>query len=118
MGRGTSRRRAAATQRRRRNYMLYPGLSGAGSAVVAIVFAALISSNGSTGNPAAEFDGSAKDFSFALNQGGQELDGKKLNLAELRRTPVVLNFWAGLCPLAALKCRTSSDFMKRPSMMW
>ncbi len=113
MARSKSRRRVvaaqAATQRRRRNYMLYAGLGGAGLVVVAIIFATLISSNGSAGNAVAEDDGLAKDFSFTLYQGEQELGGEKLNLAELRGKPVVLNFWAGLCP----PCRAEMPDLQR-----
>lgn len=113
MARSKSRRRVvaaqAATQRRRRNYMLYAGLGGAGLVVVAIILATLISSNGSAGNAVAEDDGLAKDFSFTLYQGEQELGGEKLNLAELRGKPVVLNFWAGLCP----PCRAEMPDLQR-----
>ncbi len=113
MSRSKSRRRAAvaeaATQRRRRNYMVYAGLGGAGLVAVAIVFAIFISSNGSTGISVAEDDGLAKDFSFTLYQGEQELGGEKLNLAELRGKPVVLNFWAGLCP----PCRAEMPDLQR-----
>lgn len=40
----------------------------------------------------------AADFSFTLYQGESELGAKELNLSDLRGQPVVLNFWAGLCP--------------------
>ena len=113
MARSKSRRRVvaaqAAAQRRRRNYILYAGLGGAGLVVVAIIFATLISSNSSAGNAVAEDDGLAKDFSFTLYQGEQELGGEKLNLAELRGKPVVLNFWAGLCP----PCRAEMPDLQR-----
>ncbi len=112
MARGKSRRRAvaqAATQRKRRNYMLYGGLGGAALVAALIVIVTLISSNGSIGNTAAEDDGLAKDFSFTLYQGEQELGGEKLNLAELRGKPVVLNFWAGLCP----PCRAEMPDLQR-----
>ncbi len=111
MSRSKSRRRAApaqlATQRRRRSYVLYGGLSGA--VLVAIVVVALLSSNGPSGNPAAEDDGLATNFSFTLYQGEQELGGEKLNLADLRGKPVVLNFWAGLCP----PCRAEMPDLQR-----
>ena len=113
MSRVKSRRRAAAaevaTQRRRRSYMVYAGLGGAGLVGLAIVFAIVISSNSSTGNTVAEDDGLAKDFSFTLYQGEEELGGEKLNLAELRGKPVVLNFWAGLCP----PCRAEMPDLQR-----
>ncbi len=113
MAKAKSRRRAvaaqAATQRKRRKNMIYAGLGGAGLAVALVVILSLISTNGSTGNPAAEDDGLAKDFSFTLYQGEQELAGEKLNLAELRGKPVVLNFWAGLCP----PCRAEMPDLQR-----
>ena len=40
----------------------------------------------------------AADFSFTLYQGEAELGAKELNFSDLRGKPVVLNFWAGLCP--------------------
>ena len=40
----------------------------------------------------------AADFSFSLYQGEAELGARELNIADLRGKPVVLNFWAGLCP--------------------
>ena len=40
----------------------------------------------------------AADFSFTLYQGEAELGARELNIADLRGKPVVLNFWAGLCP--------------------
>ena len=38
------------------------------------------------------------DFSISLYQGGDELGAENLPLSNLRGQPVVLNFWAGLCP--------------------
>lgn len=40
----------------------------------------------------------APDFAFTLFQGQQELGGAKLNISDLQGKPVILNFWAGLCP--------------------
>ena len=40
----------------------------------------------------------AADFTVNLYQGEDELGLASLNLSELRGRPVVLNFWAGLCP--------------------
>ena len=40
----------------------------------------------------------APNFSFTLFQGEDKLGGEELDLAQLRGTPVILNFWAGLCP--------------------
>ncbi|MCI0846078.1 MAG: TlpA family protein disulfide reductase [Chloroflexi bacterium] len=40
----------------------------------------------------------APNFTFTLYQGEGELGASELDLAQLRGEPVVLNFWAGLCP--------------------
>ena len=40
----------------------------------------------------------AADFSLTLYQGEGKLESQILNLSDLRGQPVVLNFWAGLCP--------------------
>ncbi len=38
------------------------------------------------------------DFAFTLYQGQEELGAESLNFSDLKGKPVVLNFWAGLCP--------------------
>ncbi len=38
------------------------------------------------------------DFAFTLYQGQERLGAESLNFSDLRGEPVVLNFWAGLCP--------------------
>lgn len=40
----------------------------------------------------------APDFQFATYQGEDVLGGTELKLSQLRGRPLVLNFWAGLCP--------------------
>lgn len=40
----------------------------------------------------------APDFSFTLFQGEDILEAQDLKLSQLRGKPVVLNFWARLCP--------------------
>ena len=40
----------------------------------------------------------APSFTFTLYQGENKLGARELDLAQLRDKPVVLNFWAGLCP--------------------
>ena len=40
----------------------------------------------------------APDISFTLYQGEDLLGAKELRLSDLRGRPIVLNFWAGLCP--------------------
>ena len=43
-------------------------------------------------------EGLAPDFSFNLYQGEDILGSETKQLSQLRGTPVVLNFWARLCP--------------------
>ena len=38
------------------------------------------------------------DFTFTLYQGQDRLGAESLNFSDLQGKPVVLNFWAGLCP--------------------
>ena len=40
----------------------------------------------------------APDFLFSLYQGEEDLGAKELNISDLEGKPLVLNFWAGLCP--------------------
>ena len=40
----------------------------------------------------------APDFLFTLYQGEDKLGGESLHLSDLQGRPVVINFWAGLCP--------------------
>ena len=42
--------------------------------------------------------GDAPDFEFSLYQGEEVLGSKRLALSDLRGRPLVINFWAGLCP--------------------
>ena len=41
---------------------------------------------------------SVADFTIGLYQGQEELGGEEIDLSDLRGKPVVLNYWAGLCP--------------------
>lgn len=83
------------TKQQQKNFMKY-GL-GAVSAivVVAAVVIAVASSSGSSGEGE-----QAQDFDFSLFQGIEEIGFREGNLASLhgRGKPMVLNFWAGLCP--------------------
>ena len=54
---------------------------------------ALASSSGSSGEGA-----KAPDFEFSMFQGIEEVGFRNGNLARLEGKPLVLNFWAGLCP--------------------
>jgi len=60
--------------------------------------AAPAASDGGSGdvNPAASEV--PPDFPFTLYQGSDELGEETLNLSDLQGKPLVLNFWAGLCP--------------------
>lgn len=51
----------------------------------------------------------APDFEFTLYQGEEVLGAADLRLADLRGKPVVLNFWAGLCP----PCRAEMPELQR-----
>ena len=47
----------------------------------------------------------APNFSFTLYQGAERLGSEELELSDLKGKPLVLNFWAGLCP----PCRAEMD---------
>ena len=73
----------------------------------AIAIAIAACSGGGTSEPTAEPDGeggetsdldAAPDFDFTLYQGEGDLGAVELTMADLQGKPVVLNFWAGLCP--------------------
>ncbi len=96
MAKGMANRRVSAAARvteekqrkRRRNNFVY---GGAGAlALAALVVAIVLGVGGGSAQ--------ADDFSFSLYQGVGELGSKDLELSQLQGEPVVLNFWAGLCP--------------------
>jgi len=62
-------------------------------AVAAVIVFAVSSSSGSSG----EGD-QTPDFEFSMFQGIEEVGFPDGNLAQLHGRPIVLNFWAGLCP--------------------
>ena len=62
-------------------------------ALALLLALAVACGNGST-EPAEE----VTDFTVSLYQGQAELGGEDINLSHLRGKPVVLNYWAGLCP--------------------
>ena len=90
------------------------GFGGAGRGLIAMaVLALLLAACGPTSGDAeeqmpsvasgTEIDMSdekdlAPNFTFIMYQGEGEVGGSELDLAQLRGKPVVLNFWAGLCP--------------------
>ena len=51
-----------------------------------------------TAPPSTSEEGLAPNFSFNLYQGEDILGSETKQLSQLRGTPVVLNFWARLCP--------------------
>lgn len=67
--------------------------------VSALLLAIAACSNGETTDPTSGSDlEAAPDFEFTLYQGEGELGGTELSMSDLQGKPVVLNFWAGLCP--------------------
>jgi thiol-disulfide isomerase/thioredoxin len=74
---------------RTRNCRLWPGLFVLGLALISIAC-----------NPGAPGDSAdtAADFPISLYQGSETLGGPEINFSDLQGKPVVLNFWAGLCP--------------------
>lgn len=112
MAGGRARRRVAAaagaaSRRRRRNGMLLGGVGLAGLLLVAAAAIFLVDGGSGTGVPVAE--GMAPDFSFTLYQGESELGAESLDFSNLQGKPVVLNFWAGLCP----PCRAEMPDLQR-----
>lgn len=102
----------AAGRRRQRNRLRFGVAGGLGiAALVAAVLLSVVlggSGAGSTlGSGAAE--NAAPNFSFSLFQGQDELGGEKLEISQLLGKPIVLNFWAGLCP----PCRAEMPDIQR-----
>ena len=79
----------------RLRYLVWLGGLG-GVALTALVVAILLIA------PSGSDIKSAPNFSFTLYQGEAELGAKTMDISQLRGKPVILNFWAGLCP----PCRT------------
>ncbi len=81
------------TRNQRKKLMNYGLGSAAVVAIVAVIVFAVASSSGSSGEGS-----SAPDFNFSLYQGVSEVGYREGTLARLHGRPMVLNFWAGLCP--------------------
>ena len=83
------------TKQQQKNFMKYGLGALAAIAVVVVVVIAVASGSGSSGEGE-----QAQDFDFSLFQGIEEIGFRDGNLASLhgRGKPMVLNFWAGLCP--------------------
>ncbi len=73
--------------------MTYGMGAAATIAILAAIVFAVASSSGSSGEGS-----NAPDFEFRLYQGANEIGFREGNLARLHGRPMVLNFWAGLCP--------------------
>ncbi len=97
----------AASRRRRRKGMLIGGVGLAG--ILLVVLAGIFLFGGESVDDVSVAEGTAPDFSFSLYQGESELGGEKLDFSELQGKPVVLNFWAGLCP----PCRAEMPDLQR-----
>ena len=103
MSRSTTSRRMgasarAAAQRRQRNRLRYGVAGGLGIAALVVVLVVLGGSDSSSTLDSGSAENVAPNFSFTLFQGPNKLGGQKLEIAQLAGKPVVLNFWAGLCP--------------------
>ena len=83
-----SQQGAQKQQKKLKNFGM--GAAATIAIVAAIVFAV---TSGSSGEGS-----SAPDFEFRLYQGANEIGFREGNLARLHGRPMVLNFWAGLCP--------------------
>lgn len=91
--------RRAAAGRKKNNLKWYGGLAGIGGIALIIVIVLALGQSSSGGAQSAQTDdGSAPDFEFTLYQGANKLGAETLDFSRLRGKPVVLNFWAGLCP--------------------
>ncbi len=95
MPKRSAKRRVSAqskvgTQKKRQNRLLFGAV---GTAAIVAVVAAVVLFGGGSGTARAE------DFRISLYQGVAELGGtREINLSSLHGKPLVLNFWAGLCP--------------------
>ena len=91
--RGPRQRVSAAastgSRKKRRDRLMFGGLGV--SAIVGVVLVVVLVAGG--GGPSR-----APNFSFSLYQGVSELGSREMDLSRLHGEPVVLNFWAGLCP--------------------
>ena len=78
----------------------------AGVALPAMLMIALLVTAAACGQEATDLEPDSSesraeavaDFQISLYQGQEELGQENIMLADLRGMPVVLNYWAGLCP--------------------
>jgi thiol-disulfide isomerase/thioredoxin len=75
------------------------------------VLVMLAACNGATPSPTPGSDNSAFDIELAIYQGADDLGGERVRLSDLlaQGKPVVLNMWAGLCPV----CRGEMPILQR-----
>ena len=66
------------------------------AALTLCLWAGVACTNGRAGSP--EVGAKVADFKIDLYQGQEELGAAKISLSDLRGKPLVLNYWAGLCP--------------------
>ncbi len=90
--------RPAAELRRNSRNTLWYGLLGGSLLLGAVVAVILVTSGGSSGAEITATKDLAPDFSFTLYQGQPTLGAQSLDISDLQGKPVVVNFWAGLCP--------------------
>lgn len=78
----------------------------------AIMLVAVACSGGASesGTQPSETADAIYDFNISLYQGGDELGSETLAVSDLRGQPVVLNFWAGLCPPCRAEMPEFQDF--------
>ena len=65
---------------------------------ISVIACSTASTPPATAPPSTSGEGLAPNFSFNLYQGEDILGSETKQLSQLRGTPVVLNFWARLCP--------------------
>lgn len=103
-GKEQRRQSFSGTRRGRSLPRLWFVWGGAAVAVLSILIVMAVSQSGSgsgdTPSLSADRRTAAPDFSIALYQGADVLGGEDVRFSEVFRhgKPVVLNFWAGLCP--------------------
>ena len=102
----------ATSQRRRGNFRWLAGLGGValGAIIVALILSAVFGGSDtiSSKTAAGSLD-QVPNFSFTLYQGESKLGAEKMDFAQLHGKPIVLNFWAGLCP----PCRAEMPDLQR-----
>lgn len=57
----------------------------------------------------------AEDFTITMYTGASQVGGEEINFADLRGKPVVLNFWAGLCPPCRAEMPDLQEFYNESS---